>query len=70
VYAGVRGYLDKLLTSEISKFEEKFLTHLRSNHQTLLTRIRDTRNFTQQDDQELSGTLTTFIADGGFKLKA
>jgi F-type H+-transporting ATPase subunit alpha len=70
VYAGVRGYLDKLLTSEIAKFEEKFLVHLRSNHQTLLGRIRDTRNFTQQDDQELAGTLTTFIADGGFKLKA
>jgi F0F1-type ATP synthase alpha subunit len=66
----VRGYLDKLLTSEISKFEEKFLVHLKGNHQPLLTRIRDTRNFTQQDDQELAGTLTTFIAEGGFKLKA
>lgn len=29
VYAGVRGFLDKMVTSEISKFEEKFLKHLR-----------------------------------------
>jgi len=59
-----------MLTSEISKFEEKFLSHLKSNHLTLLTRIRDTKNFTQQDDQELGGTLTTFIAEGGFRMKA
>jgi len=66
----VRGYLDKILTSEIAKFEEKFLVHLKSNHLPLLTRIRETKNFTTQDDQELSGTVITFIAEGGFKLKA
>lgn len=40
IYAGVRGFLDKLQTSQISKFEEKFLTHLRSNHPGLLERIK------------------------------
>ena len=40
IFAGVRGYLDKMVTSEISKFEAKFLTHLRSNYQALLTKIR------------------------------
>jgi F-type H+-transporting ATPase subunit alpha len=40
VYAGVRGFLDKVVTSDIGKFEAKFLDHLRTNHPTLLARIK------------------------------
>ncbi len=36
IYAGVRGFLDKMLTSEIGRFEQKFLEHIRSTHPTLL----------------------------------
>jgi len=39
IYAGVRGFLDKLLTSEISKFETKFLQHLKTNFPKLLEGI-------------------------------
>ena len=31
IYAGVRGFLDRLVTSEIPKFEVKFLQHLKTN---------------------------------------
>jgi F-type H+-transporting ATPase subunit alpha len=40
VYAGVRGFLDKMMTSEISKFESKFLDHIRTIHPALLNRIK------------------------------
>jgi len=40
IFAGVRGYLDKMVTSEISKFEAKFLAYLRGSHSTLLQKIR------------------------------
>lgn len=40
IYAGVRGYLDKMVTSEIPKFEEKFLNHIRTNHPKILDEIR------------------------------
>jgi len=40
IYAGVRGYLDKLVTSEISKFEQQFLQHLRTSHPHILDIIR------------------------------
>ena len=40
IFAGVRGYLDKMVTSEISKFESKFVSHMRSNHDALLKKIR------------------------------
>ena len=40
IFAGVRGYLDKMVTSEISKFESKFVQHLRNSHSALLAKIR------------------------------
>uniref|UniRef100_A0A8C0NEX0 ATP synthase subunit alpha n=1 Tax=Canis lupus familiaris TaxID=9615 RepID=A0A8C0NEX0_CANLF len=36
IYAGVRGYLDKLEPSKITKFEHAFLAHVISQHQALL----------------------------------
>jgi len=40
LYAGVRGYLDKIMTSEISKFEKLFLEHLESKHPHITETIR------------------------------
>lgn len=39
IYAGVRGFLDRLLTSEIPKFETKFLQHLKTNFPNVIERI-------------------------------
>ena len=36
IFAGVNGYLDTLLTSEIRHFEARFLEHVRNNHAGLL----------------------------------
>ena len=44
IYAGVRGYLDKLEPSKITKFENAFLSHVISQHQTLLGKIRYEHN--------------------------
>lgn len=40
IYAGVRGHLDKLEPSKITKFESAFLAHVISQHQALLSTIR------------------------------
>lgn len=40
LYAGVRGFLDKIQTSEISKFEKLFLEHLESKHPHIIDSIR------------------------------
>lgn len=40
IYAGVRGYLDKLEPSKIIKFENAFLSYVISQHQILLGKIR------------------------------
>ena len=44
IYAGVRGYLDKLEPSKITKFENAFLSHVISQHQALLGTIRYEHN--------------------------
>lgn len=40
IYAGVRGYLDKMEPSKITKFEKAFLQHILSQHQDLLAAIK------------------------------
>lgn len=40
LYAGVRGFLDKVVTSEIGKFEKGFLAHIKSKHPHILEAIR------------------------------
>ena len=40
LYCGVRGYLDKMQTSEIGKFERSFLEHLKTKHSYVLESIK------------------------------
>jgi len=70
VYAGVRGYLDKLVTSEISKFEQLFLQHLKSNAPHILETIRKTGELTKETDAELKNLVETFIPESGLALKS
>lgn len=70
VYAGVRGYLDKMVTSEIPKFEEKFLKHLKQNHQGILDRISKTGVLSPEDDSQLKAVLESFIPESGCRMKA
>jgi F-type H+-transporting ATPase subunit alpha len=70
VYAGVRGFLDKVQTSEISLFEEKFLDYIRTNQPQMLTRIRTTGALSQEDDDELKKILEVFIPEAGLQMKS
>lgn len=40
IYAGVRGHLDKMEPSKITRFEKAFLQHILSQHQDLLAAIK------------------------------
>lgn len=70
IYAGVRGYLDKMVTSEISKFEAKFLEYLKANHAKILEEIRTTGQLSKANDAELGAILTTFIPACGLAMIA
>lgn len=69
VYCGVRGYLDKLQTSEISKFEAQFLAHVKNNHSALIGRIHETGDLNDADDKELATIITSFLPESGLAMK-
>jgi len=70
IYAGVRGYLDNVQTSEISRFEQLFLQHLRTNHPNILETIRKTGDLSKETDAELKSIVETFIPESGLALKS
>ncbi len=69
IFAGVRGFLDKMLTSEIAKFESKFISHLRANHTQLLEKIRKEGKLDDQDETDLGTILDAFIPESGCAMK-
>ena len=70
LFAGVKGYLDKIQTSEIEKFETLFRAHLKGKHQNILTEIKKEGKISDKLDQEIRAMLTDFMATSGLKMKA
>ena len=70
IFAGVRGYLDKMVTSEISKFESKFLTHMRGTHAGLLAKIKKEGKLDASDEADLNRILDAFIPECGCAMKS
>uniref|UniRef100_A0A663NBZ3 ATP synthase subunit alpha n=1 Tax=Athene cunicularia TaxID=194338 RepID=A0A663NBZ3_ATHCN len=62
IYAGVRGHLDKLEPSKITKFESAFLAHVLSQHQALLSTIRAEGKISDQTEAKLKEIVTNFLA--------
>ena len=70
VYAGVRGFLDKMVTSEIPKFEAMFLAFLKSNHPKLLQTISSTGDLSEEHDNELKVIIEAFLPESGLQMRA
>ncbi|CAJ0565726.1 unnamed protein product, partial [Mesorhabditis spiculigera] len=62
IYAGVKGHLDKLDPSKITKFEKEFLAHIRASQQELLKTIREEGQITPASDAKLKDLVTSFLA--------
>jgi len=61
IYAGVKGHLDKLDPSQITKFEKEFLAHIRANCQDLLKTIREEGQLSPDTDAKLKELVTSFF---------
>lgn len=61
IYAGVRGFLDKMDPSRITAFEADYLQHLRSSQQDLLKRIREDGQITEESDALLKKVVVNFL---------
>lgn len=62
IYAGVKGHLDKIDPSKITKFEREYLAHVRSQHQDILQIIRDEGKINEQTDARLKEMVQKFLA--------
>ena len=70
LYAGVRGFLDKIQTSEIGKFEKLFLEHLKTKYPHIITEIKSTKSLSDKANAELRTILEEFIPTAGLQMKA
>lgn len=70
LYAGVRGYLDKMQTSEIGKFEKLFLDHLKSKHPHIIETVKIEKALSDKTNSELKSILEEFIPSAGLLMKA
>lgn len=62
IYAGVKGYLDKIDPMKITKFEKEYLVHIRANSQDLLKIIREEGHISPATDEKLKTLVTSFLA--------
>jgi F-type H+-transporting ATPase subunit alpha len=59
IYAGTRGYLDKIPTAQVGRFERELIAHLHGKHQGLLDQIRTTKDLKGIED-DLKSVLAAF----------
>ena len=60
IFAGVKGYLDKIAVGDVGRFEAGLLDYLRSNNQGLLNTIRDEKALSDAISESLSEAIEAF----------
>ncbi len=61
IYAGVRGYLDKLAVNDVVRFESELLAEIKSNHEDFLESIANEKELSQANDDKLKSILDGFV---------
>jgi len=62
VYAGVRGYLDKIDAKKVTHFEGEFVSYLHANGADILAEISKEKALSESADKKLAGLYDTFIS--------
>ena len=60
LYSGVRGFLDKIDTSKITDFQNKFLESFKSKNSDIFNEINSTGNFSDESDKKIEEFLADF----------
>ena len=68
LYAGVRGYLDKVQTADIGKFEQLYLDHIRNKHSNILETLRTEGKVSDKTNADIASVLEEFIPTCGLTL--
>jgi F-type H+-transporting ATPase subunit alpha len=60
IFAGVRGYLDKVAVADVTRFEQQLLSEIKAKAPDILAEIRDKRELTQGTEDKLKKFLDGF----------
>jgi len=63
IYAGTRGYLDKLAISDVGPFQEKLLAYVKANNSAMLDAIATAGAISPELDAEMKTVFTKFTAE-------
>ena len=61
IYAGVKGFLDRLAIADIQRFEGELLRMMRAKHADVLDSIRSQKQITPDNDAKLKSILDEFV---------
>jgi len=61
IYAGVRGYLDKVARDKVTDFETKFLAEFREKGKEVLAAIRKDKDLSSESEATLKSFLENFV---------
>lgn len=65
IYAGTRGYLDKLDIADVRRYEEELLRLMHGDQAKLLKTIREEKKLSDESEAKLRSVLETFTANFG-----
>jgi F-type H+-transporting ATPase subunit alpha len=60
IYAGTRGYLDRIPTASVTRYEQELLAKLRTQHTKWLDAVRTGKTLTEPLETELKSILEAF----------
>ena len=60
IYAGVNGYLDPLAVSDVGRFEEELLRHMRESHSEVMDTIRAEKEISDATGEKLKAAVEGF----------
>jgi len=60
IYAGVKGYLDRVEIKDVSRFEKGLLSEIKAKHPEILTAIAGEKQITAQTEEKLRAALDAF----------
>ncbi len=61
VFTGVRGYLDKVDPTQIVRFEQEFLAHVKSSHSDILSAIQKSGDLSNEVEAKLRDVTKNFV---------
>ncbi|MCB2081266.1 MAG: F0F1 ATP synthase subunit alpha, partial [Rickettsiales bacterium] len=60
IFAGVKGYLDKISADDVSRYEKELLDYIRSKHKGILKSVREEQKLSDKTEEQLKKALDEF----------